>query len=381
MSLEVVAVEGSRQLSAFIDVPWHIPEAVRHPQWVPPLRMMVRDLLDTKTNPFYRTADRALFVARRHGKPVGRIAAIENRAHNVFHDDRVGFFGFFESIDDDGVVRALVGRAGEWLAARGLTSIRGPVNPSTNHDCGLLVEGFDVHPQFLTPWNPSYYERLLRGAGFSATKELLAYWLPYGDAGYELPEKFRALAERGALRNNLVFRDLDPSRYWDEVEICWGIYNSAWERNWGFVPMSRDEFYHLAKGLRAVLVPQFAFVAEINGAPAGFMLSTIDMNLLFKRVRSGRLFPSGLFRILAGKHRLRTGRVLALGIREEFRTRSILPLFMYEAARRAIAWGSPGAEASWILDENHAMRTPLESLGGRVYRRWRILDRQIGRAA
>jgi hypothetical protein len=377
MSLEVVTVEGSRQLSAFIDGPWHIPEAVRHPRWVPPLRMMVRDLLDTKRNPFYRMADRALFIARRDGRPVGRIAAIENRAHNSFHGDRVGFFGFFESVNDASVARALVTRASAWLSSRGLTSMRGPMNPSTNHDCGLLVDGFDVHPQFLTAWNPNYYEALLRACGFQPAKELLAYWLPYGDNGYRLPDKFRALAERAAAKTNLAFRDLEPRRYWDEVELCWGIYNSAWERNWGFVPMSRDEFYHMAKGLRAVLVPQFAFVAEIDGVPAGFMLSTIDMNLLLKRVRNGRLLPTGLVTIAAGKHRLRTGRVLALGIRAEFRTRSILPLFMYEAARRAIAWGSPGAEASWILDDNHAMRQPLEAMGGRVYRRWRILERGI----
>jgi GNAT superfamily N-acetyltransferase len=380
MSLEVVEVEGSRQLSAFIDVPWHIPEAVRHPQWVPPLRMMVRDLLDTKTNPFYRNADRALFVARHDGRPVGRIAAIENRAHNAFHDDRIGFFGFFESVNDAAVAGALVSRAAEWLAARGLTSIRGPMNPSTNHDCGLLVDGFDAHPQFLTPWNPPSYETLLRSAGFAPSQELLGYWLPYGEAGYQLPPTFRTLAERAAAKSNLAFRDLDPRRYWDEVEICLGIYNSAWERNWGFVPMSRDEFLYMAKALRAVLVPQFAFVAEIGGEPAGFMLSTIDMNLILKRIPSGRLFPTGLVRIATGKHRLRTGRVLALGIKQEFRTRSILPLFMYEAARRAIAWGSPGAEASWVLEDNHAMRQPLESFGGRVYRRWRVFDKPLAGA-
>ena len=143
--------------------------------------MMVRDLLDTKSNPFYRQADRMLFVARRQGKPVGRIAAIENRAHNAFHQDRVGFFGFFESVDDGGVAGSLFAAAEEWLRSRGLTSMRGPMNPSTNHDCGLLVDGFDQHPQFLTSWNPPNYEGLIRGAGFAVAKDLLGYWLPYGD--------------------------------------------------------------------------------------------------------------------------------------------------------------------------------------------------------
>jgi len=338
---------------------------------------MVRDLLDTKSNPFYRQADRMLFVATRNGKPVGRIAAIENRAHNAFHHDRVGFFGFFEAIDDPEVARTLFRAAEGWLRARGLTSIRGPMNPSTNHDCGLLVDGFDQHPQFLTPWNPPYYESLIREADLTPTKDLLGYWLPYGDADYRLPPKVAAVARRAAAKTNLKFRDLEPRHFWDEVAICWDVYNSAWEENWGFVPMSRDEFLHMAKSLKPLLIPQFAFVAEINGAPAGFMLSTPDFNLIFKRIRSGRLFPFGLGQILISKSKLRTGRVMALGIKREYRSGSILPLFMHEAARRAIAFGSPGAEASWILEDNQAMRQPIEAFGGRVYRRWRIFERPL----
>ena len=350
---------------------------MRHPQWVPPLRMMVRDLLDTKSNPFYREADRKLFIAKRNGRPVGRIAAIENRAHNTFYQDRVGFFGFFEALNDAEVARALFAAAEQWLGARGLTSIRGPMNPSTNHDCGLLVDGFDQHPQFLTSWNPPYYERLIQESGFAPNKDLLGYWLPYGEPGYELSPTLAALAKRAAAKVNLSFRDLEPSRFWDEVEICWEVYNSAWDRNWGFVPMSRDEFMHMAKSLKPLLIPQFAFVAEVNGVPAGFMLSTPDFNLIFKRIPNGRLFPFGLAKILLGKSKLRTGRVLALGIKNEFRSGSVLPVFMYEAARRAIAYGSPGSEASWVLEENRAMRQPIEAIGGRVYRRWRIYDRAI----
>jgi len=375
MSVEIIPVERNRELAEFIDVSWHIPDAVRHPQWVPPLRMMVRDLLDTKSNPFYRQADRMLFVARRQGKPVGRIAAIENRAHNAFHQDRVGFFGFFESVDDSGVAGSLFAAAEEWLRSRGLTSMRGPMNPSTNHDCGLLIDGFDQHPQFLTSWNPPHYEGLIRGAGFAVAKDLLGYWLPYGDPARRPPPRFEALARRAADKANLTFRDLQPSRFWREVEICWEVYNSAWERNWGFVPMSHDEFMHMAKSLKSLLIPQFAFVAEVSGEPAGFMLCVPDFNLVFKRIPSGRLFPFGLGKILLGKSRLRTGRIIALGIKEQFRSGSILPVFMHEAARRAVAYGSPGAEASWILEDNQAMRQPIEAFGGRVYRRWRIFER------
>jgi len=372
-------VKRSRELAEFIDVPWQIPELVDNPQWVPPLRMMTRDLVDTKGNPFYRDADRALFIARRDGRPVGRIAAIENRAHNAFHDDRVGFFGFFECRNDPQATQALVDTAGGWLATRGLTTMRGPMHPSTNHDCGLLVDGFDQHPVFLTTWNPPYYEALLTGAGLSAAKDLLGYWLPYGEAGYALPERLAALADRARARTQLSFRDLEPQEFWKEVELCWEIYNSAWERNWGFVPMTRDEFLHMARSLKPLLVPQFAFLAEIAGEPAGFMLCTPDYNRALKKNRNGRLFPLGAIRVLRGKRQIRTGRIMALGIKPKFRTSSILPLFMHEATRRAIAYGSPGAEASWILEENTLMRRPLEDFGGRVYRRWRIYDRPLAR--
>ena len=375
MSLEIVPVE--RSLSEFIDVAWRIPDAVRHPKWVPPLRMMVRDVLDTKRNPFYRNASRALFIARRDGRVVGRVAAIENRAHNQAHQDRVGFFGFFECADDQQAADALLRAAEQWLRERGLTTIRGPMNPSTNQECGLLVEGFDQHPVFLTPWNPAYYERLLRDAGLAPARDLLGYWLPYGEPGYAIPPRLGALAERAAAKANLRFRDLVPARFWTEVELCWEIYNSAWERNWGFVPMTRDEFLHMAASLKPLLIPQFAFLAEVNGVPAGFMLCVPDYNLVLRANRGGRLLPLGLARILLGKRRLRTGRIIALGIREDFRSGSVLPLFMHEAARRALAYGSTGAEASWVLEDNQAMRQPIESFGGRVYRRWRIFERAI----
>lgn len=339
--------------------------------------MMVRDLLDTKANPFYHQAARQLFVARRKGKLVGRIAAIENRAHNAFHGDRTGFFGFFEAIEDGEVAQALFAAAESWLRQRGLDAMRGPMNPSTNHDCGLLVDGFDQHPQFLTSWNPRYYESLVEHAGLAAVKNLVGYWLPYGEPGYTLPPRVEAVARRAAAKAKLSFRDLEPSRFWDEVAICWDVYNSAWEKNWGFVPMSRDEFLYMAKSLKPLIPPQFAFVAEVAGEPAGFMLSTLDFNLIFKHVRNGRLFPFGLPKLLLGKSRLRSGRALALGIKDTFRSGSILAVFLYEAARRAIAWGSPGAEASWILEDNHAMRQPLEAFGGRVYRRWRIYERRV----
>lgn len=194
MSLEIVPVDGRRGVAAFVDVPWRISALTTAAQWVPPLRMAVRDTLDSKGNPFYRHAERALFIAMRDGRPVGRIAAIENRPHNETHKDRVGFFGFFEAADDIEATKALVRAASTWLAARGLTAIRGPMNPSTNYECGLLVDGYDQHPQFLTTWNPPYYDSLMTAAGLVTAQDLVGYWLTYGDAAPELHGRVAALA-------------------------------------------------------------------------------------------------------------------------------------------------------------------------------------------
>ena len=378
MSLEIIPVESSRELRRFIDLPWKIYNAADHPQWVPPLRIAVRDALDRKGNPFYREADRALFLALRNGTPVGRIAAIENRAHNAFHADRVGFFGFFECMNDQEAANALFAAAETWLRGRGLDTMRGPTNPSTNHECGLLVRGFRWHPMIMTTWNPRYYSTLVEGAGFSKAKDLLAYFFPMqGERAFEMPERYRIHAERALRGKTLVFRQLDIKRFDAEVERCWEIYNEAWERNWGFFPMSRESFFHEAKVLKYIVLPQFTFMAEINGEPAGFMIIVPDFHHAFKAVGNGRLFPTGLLKLLAAKSRLKTGRIMILGAKQEYRSRGIFALFAHEMFRRGKEFGAVGAEASWILEDNDKLNRPLEALGAKEYRRWRLYDRAI----
>ena len=345
---------------------------------MPPLRIAVRDALDRKANPFYRDAERQLFLALRNGKPVGRIAAIENRAHNAFHDDRVGFFGFFECKEDQEAANALFSAAERWLAARGLDTMRGPMNPSTNHECGMLVRGFRWHPMIMTTWNPRYYPTLVEAAGFTKAKDLLAYFFPLqGERAFELPENVRELAERALKGKQLTFRDLDLSNFDKEVERCWEIYNSAWEKNWGFVPMSHDSFLHEAKVLKYIVFPEFTFMAEVNGEPAGFMIIVPDFHHAFKAVGNGRLLPTGVFKLLAAKKRLKTGRIMILGAKAEYRRRGIFALFAHEMFRRGRAFGAVGAEASWILEDNDKLNRPLEALGAKEYRRWRIYDRAV----
>jgi GNAT superfamily N-acetyltransferase len=375
--VEIISVESSRDLRRFVDLPWKIYNPTDHPEWVPPLRIAVRDALDRR-NPFYKTADRQLFLALRNGRPVGRIAAIENRAHNEFHGDRVGFFGFFECHDDSEAASALFAAAERWLAAHGLDTMRGPMNPSTNHECGLLVGGFEQHPMIMTTWNPRYYAGLVESLGFTKAKDLLAYLFPLqGDNAIELPERYRVHAERALSGRTLTFRDIDLKNFDAEVARCWDIYNAAWEKNWGFVPMSRESFLHEAKVLKYIIVPQFAFMAEVDGEPAGFVIVVPDFHHAFKAIGNGRLLPTGLFKLLGAKSKLRSGRVMILGAKEEHRARGIFALFLHEMIRRARAYNATAAEASWVLEDNVKLNRPLVSLGAKEYRRWRIYDRPI----
>jgi len=335
---------------------------------------MVRGLLDTGRNPIWREGTLQLFLAERRGRPVGRIAAIENRTHNRFHGDRVGFFGFFECVEDQEVADALIQAARGWLRDRGLAAIRGPVNPSTNHDCGLLVRGFRFPPMFLTPWNPRYYPTLVEGTGLSPVRDLLGYFIPMDPERFQLPESVERQARRAREREGMTFRDLKLGRWREEVELLWEVYNQAWERNWGFVPYSREEFLYTAQDLKRLLRPEFAFVAEVEGEAAGFMLIMPDYNRILETIPGGRLLPTGLPKLLLGKKRLLTGRLMALGVKPRYRRSSIFPLFAWEAMRRGRAIGALGAEASWILEDNEAMNAPLRGMGLRPYRRWRIYE-------
>jgi len=264
------------------------------------------------------------------------------------------------------------------LKARGLTTMRGPMNPSTNHECGMLVEGFDVHPVFMTNWNPAYFIPLMNRAGFAKARDLNAYWVQVsGPNKTPLPPRFAALAERALKDSNVTFRDVDLGRFKQEVDMLWEVYNAAWEKNWGFVPMTRDELVHMAKDLKPLIDPNLAFVAEVAGKPVGVMINLLDYARAQIDIPNGRLFPIGFIKLLAAKRKLKTGRMMVMGIKAEHRTRAILPLFIHELYRRAEAMRAEGGEASWILEDNLQMVRAMESMGARLYRKWRIYDRPI----
>lgn len=382
--IEIREVSGKKGTDEFIDVLWKIYDMKTYPQWVPPLRMSVYENLDTEKNPFYKRATIQLWIAYKDGKPVGRIAAVENRGHNDFHNDKTGFYGFFESIDDQQVANALFDTAKKWLKSRGLDKMQGPMNPSTNHECGLLVRGQSQHPTIMTTWNPKYYETLHDNYGLTKAKDLVAY-IVAREKNTELPQKVQDYVKRLRAENSRVkFRDFDVKNFQREVDSTFEIYNSAWEKNWGFFPMTKEEYQFAAKDMKMVLDPKMAFVAEVDGKPAGFMLALPDFNHVFKRIPTGRLFPTGLIKLLVGRYLLlksqrikKAVRILTLGVKPEFRGGGIFALFTYESFERAHKYGYVAGEASWILEDNEAMNKPWRDLGAPLYRRWRIYEQNI----
>ena len=370
-------VAGKKGTDEFIDVMWKLYDLKKYPEWVPPLRMSVYENLDTVKNPFFKRASIQLFIAEKDGKIVGRIAAIENKGHNDFYQDKAGFYGFFESTDDQEVANALFQAAEKWLKARGLTSMMGPMNPSTNHECGLLVRGQSQHPTLMTTWNPKFYEPLHDNYGLTKAKDLVAY-IVAEQKNVELPQKVRDYVAKLRSENSRIkFRDFDVKNFEREVQNCFDIYNTAWEKNWGFFPMTEEEFKFAAKDMKMILDKRMAFMAEVDGKPAGFMLALPDFNYIFKRIPNGKLFPTGIFKMLLGKKLLKSVRIITLGVKPEFRGSGIFALFTFEAFERAKKFGYIAGEASWILEDNVAMNKPWQDLGAPLYRRWRIYEKQL----
>lgn len=373
----VKEVSGKNGENEFVNLLWDLYDQKKYPKWVPPLRLAVHELIDTQKNPFYKRASIQLFMAYIDGKAVGRIAAIENKGHNEFHNENIGFYGFFECIDDQNVANALFDAAATWCKKRGLTAMQGPMNPSTNHECGLLIRGQSQHPTLMTTWNPKFYETLHDNAGFKGVQDLVAYIIMTND-GVKLPPKVVTYVQKLRSENSRIkFRDFDLKHFDREVDACFDIYNSAWEKNWGFFPMTKEEFKFMAKDLKMGVDPRMAFMAEVDGKPAGFMLALPDLNYIFKRIPNGKLLPTGIFKLLFGKRLVKFLRVVTLGVKPEFRGSGIFALFTFEAFERAQKFGYVGGEASWILDDNVPMNKPWQDLGCPQYKRWRIYRREL----
>jgi hypothetical protein len=365
--VEVVAVDNKGALKHFIELPYRLYR--NDPHWVPPLRIAVKELLDKAKHPFYANAETELFLALREGKVVGRVAAILDQAHNRFHEEKAGFFGFFESENDPAVASALLTAARKWVSGKGAEFLRGPVNPSTNYECGMLIDGFDSDPMVMMTYNPRYYPTLMEQTGLRKAMDLLAY---LSNANTIEMRKIDRVADK-VLKSGITVRPINMKDFDAEVDRVWEVYDSAWARNWGFIPMTREEFKAQGKEMKMILKPELVLIGEVGDRVVGFALALPDVNQAMKRA-NGNLFPTGLLKILYYQRLIKSVRVLALGVVEEYRPSGLAAGFYATLVRNARKLGFGDCEMSWILEDNVLMNRSLEVMGAKRYKTYRIYE-------
>jgi len=369
--IDVVEVESSAQLKAFITYPNKL--YADDPNYVPPLLAERKEFFDKKSNPFYRSAKTQLFLAMREGEVVGRIATCISYRHNEYHDEQTGFFGFLDTPDEYEIAQMLLKVAMITLKKAGMDRMRGPMNFSTNHECGFLVEGFDSPPMVMMTYNAPYQVKLAEKFGLKKAQDLLAYHLTE-ESG--IPPRLQAVVERLKHRSKVDVRQIDMSNFDRELAVVQEIYDSGWANNWGFVPMDKAEFDHMAKSLKQILDPRIVTIAEHEGKPIGFSLALPDINQALIHLK-GRLFPFGLLKLLWHtkiRNKINQARMVIFGVIPEYQKRGIDSLLFVETFSRGTANGYTTGELSWILESNEMMCRAAEQMGAVCYKRYRIVE-------
>lgn len=371
--IKVFPISSSKDKMRFIKFLWKIYKD--DPHWVPPLIMDRKKLIDTKKNPFYEHAQIELFLAEKNGEVVGRIAAIKNDLHNEVHKDKVGFFGFFECINDQQVANLLFDAAKAWLKDKGLTAMRGPANPSSNDEYGMLLEGFDDEPRLLMTYNPEYYLTLCDNYGLKKEKDLYAYKLE--NKKVSASEKLKRGAQIVRDRYGLQISSLNMKNFKKDLEKVKYVYNKAWSLNWGFVPLTENELDAMAKDLKPLAEPSLVLFGEIKGELVGFALVMLDYNQVFKEMRNGKLLPFNFLKLFTKKKNITWSRILTLGIIPEHQKKGLDAVFYWEIVKRAESLGILLGEASWILEDNDMMNKGAKLMNGELYKKYRIYQMDI----
>ncbi len=366
--ITIKTVENKSQLMDFIKLSWKINS--RDPNWVPPLVMDRKKVLDKQKNPFFQHSEAEYFLAYRDGELVGRIAAITNQRHNEFNKDNAGFFGFLEGINDPQVFRALLDTAREWLKQKGKDFMMGPMNPSTNDEIGILIDGYDTPPYFMMTHNLPYYGEIMDELGFGKVKDVLAYYID--KESFIFSDKLIHVTRATKEKLGVVIRQVQMDDFDAELDRIRYIYNNAWSRNWGFVPMTPEEFDFIAADFKKIIDPRLVLIAEVKGKPVGFSLALPDYNQVFKKIPNGKLFPLGWLKFLYYKNKINSLRVITLGVVQELQQAGIGGLFYLETFERGTKNGYNSAEMSWVLEDNELMLRAAKLMGGKPYKTYRV---------
>lgn len=368
--LVVKPVETWWERRQFLALPWEIN---RHdPNWIPPLRKNQKELVGFARHPFYDNAEGQAFLALRGGQAVGRVHAIINHIHNRQQKENRGFFGFFECIDDREVAAGLFEQVRRWMAARGITQIRGPVNPSLNYECGLLIDGYGTPPMFMMTHNLPYYARLIEACGFAKVEDLFAFW---GHVSMldQLDKKLAFVAEECQKRFDIKLRRLDRSRFMQEVKMFLDIYNQSLQGTWGFAPLSEGEIEHMAASLKHLVVPEMTTVAEIDGRPVGAQFGLLDYNTRIKQI-DGRLFPFGFIRLLWNRRKIKRVRLISTNVIPEYQMWGLGLVIAARLVPEVKNWGIEEVEFSWVLESNKLSFGTLKRGGAKITKTYRLYD-------
>jgi hypothetical protein len=367
----VTIVADKKDFKRFIEFPYL--HYIGAQNWVPPLRMQQREILNTRKHPFYQDADIALFNAEFNGVPAGRIAAIHNKGFNRFNNEEAGFFGFFECTDNQQVANLLFKVAEGWLKNRGLETIYGPFSPNMMSEIGVLIEGFDKDPGLMMPYNYSYYDQLIKNAGYEKQVDLLAFRIDEPHLDKEKINKADEIVKKRL--PDLTIRDVNLKSLQEESAVIRDIFNKAWAKNWGFSPISVAEFDYLVKELKMIIDVDFAHIAEINGTPVAFSISLPDLNLVFKKM-NGSLFPFGIFKLLHQKNKIRQMRTALMGVLPEWQGKGIDTMMHQRSVMNGIKRGFKSSELSWLLETNTSMINVAVRLGAFVEKKYRVYKKQ-----
>lgn len=374
MAVNIREVSFDKGISDFINFPHDL--YADDPVYVPEIYIGQKDMMNPKKYPFHKYGKVKYFLAEKEGKIVGRIAAIDNTNYNRHHQCKVGFFGFFDFINDTEVAHALLDKAKAYAKENGLEYLMGPTNFTTNETAGTLVEGFDDPPKVMMTYNKPYYGSIIESYGLHKEMDLYAYMI-YTEKASEKSLRIADAVEARLKNKGITIRNVNLKDINNEAKRIQKIYNDAWEENWGFVPFTDDEFEYLKNDLKMLLDPTFAYIAEKDGSPIGFGLTLPNINEILIKNKRGKLFPFGIFRLLFGKKKTKTVRVLALGVIEEYRKMGIEAVFFAKNIQEAKKRGLVGGEASWILESNEPMRAAAEHLNGEKYKTYRLYKMSV----
>ncbi|OGS25882.1 MAG: hypothetical protein A2297_04360 [Elusimicrobia bacterium RIFOXYB2_FULL_48_7] len=368
--MNIRTVETKFDMMKFIKFPWRVYRDDKN--WVPQLISDTQALLDPKKNPFWKHAEGKYFLAESDdGQVIGRIAGIIDRNYIEFQGEKTGFFAFFECLNDANIAGDMLKTVAKWLKEKGMEKMMGPTAPSTNDEMGFLLEGFDSPPFLMMPHNPKYYNDLMDNYGLKKAKDLYAYFMDKKDAPVARLERIN----KSVRKNNpdITVRNINVKDYSNEVKNIHSIYNQAWEKNWGFVPWTEEEFFGQCEKLKSLIVPELIFLAFDKEKPVGMLIAVPNYNLVLKKL-NGKLGPVEIVKFLYYKTKIKEIRVMIMGVIKSCRNKGIEGLMYHEIVKNGIRLGYPQGEFSWILEDNIMMCRAAEMLGGKVYKKYRVYE-------